>query len=75
MTENDNENTCYFCKKGRFVKHAKDVAFSQWTDRGYIFCSVTIPVRICGDCGAMDWNDEAEAIIEDAVRRGYEKLP
>jgi len=30
---------------------------------------------ICDRCGSRHWNADAEAIIEESVRREYEKLP
>jgi hypothetical protein len=34
-----------------------------------------VPIGLCDRCGSIHWNQEAEALIEEAVRRGYEKLP
>ena len=31
-------------------------------------------IGLCDQCGSEHWNQEAEAIIEEAVRREYEKL-
>ena len=47
----------------------------QWTDKGYISCRATIPMGICDHCGSKTWDDDAEAIIEEAVRQEYQKLP
>jgi hypothetical protein len=30
---------------------------------------------ICDHCGSKTWDDDAEAIIEEAVRQEYQKLP
>jgi hypothetical protein len=48
---------------------------SQWTDRCYIHCRAEVPIGLCDRCGWEYWNQEAEAIIEEAVQREYEKLP
>jgi hypothetical protein len=32
-------------------------------------------VAVCECCGSREWDEAAEAIIEDAVRQEYEKLP
>jgi hypothetical protein len=33
-----------------------------------------IPVGVCDHCGSKSWEEAAEAIIEEAVRKEYEKL-
>jgi hypothetical protein len=42
---------------------------------GYIHCHAKIPIGLCNSCGWKRWNQEAEAIIEQVVRREYDKLP
>jgi hypothetical protein len=34
-----------------------------------------VPLRVCGRCGSRDWTEETEALIDEAVRREYDKLP
>ena len=75
MSEPQEEETCLFCKKGPLRKTAQEIAFHQWTDKGYIFCRVTLTLGVCDVCGWRDWNDGAEAVINEAVRREYDKLP
>ena len=74
MPSNSDASTCYFCKKGHFVKQTREIAFHQWTDRGYVFCRVMVPVGVCSRCSAMDWNEETELAIDQVVRREYERL-
>jgi hypothetical protein len=74
MSDSD-EGNCIFCKRGRVVKREETIAFHQSTDKGYVFCRVSIPVAICEGCGSRTWDEAAEAAIEAAVRKGYEKLP
>ena len=57
------------------VRSDKEIAFKQQTDKGYIFCRVTIPMDICDHCGLKTWDEGAEAIINEAVRKKYERLP
>jgi hypothetical protein len=33
-----------------------------------------VPVGVCSQCSAMDWNEETELAIEEVVRREYERL-
>jgi len=52
-----------------------EIAFHQWTDKGYVFCRLTVPLGVCDTCGSRNWNEDVEAAIEEAVRREYDKLP
>lgn len=72
---NGNGDICYFCKKGEFVKRTEQMTFHQWTDKGYVYCRVSVPLRVCDRCGSRDWTEETEALIDEAVRREYDKLP
>ena len=75
MSDNDEGDACIFCKRGLVVKREETVAFHQSTDKGYVFCRVSIPVATCESCGARTWDEAAEAALEEAVRQEYEKLP
>jgi hypothetical protein len=66
---------CDFCRRGRVMIRRQNIAFRQWTDKGYICCEVSIPIGICQRCGAKTWDEAADAIIADAVRQQYDKLP
>jgi hypothetical protein len=65
---------CDFCGDGKVTRRDEEMAFHQWTDRGYVFCKVVVPMSVCVSCGAKTWDENAETIIEDAVRREFEKL-
>jgi len=75
MSDSDPADFCYICRKGHFVRHDREVAFHQSTDKGYVFCRVVVPIGICNQCGSQNWDEAAEAIIEAAVRDEYDKLP
>jgi hypothetical protein len=75
MSEPRNGETCPFCKKGHFTKRTQQLAFHQWTDKGYVFCRLTLTLDVCDNCGWRDWSDDVEAMIDEAVRREYDKLP
>ena len=75
MSAPENLHSCEFCKIGRVIKSDQTISFRQWTDKGYISCRATIPMGVCDHCGAKIWDDEAEAVIEEAVRQEYKKLP
>ena len=75
MSAPDDLQSCVFCKIGRVITSDQTIAFRQWTDKGYISCRATIPMGICDHCGSKTWDDDAEAMIEEAVRQEYQKLP
>jgi hypothetical protein len=72
--DNDADDACPVCKRGLLAQRSEDLSFYQWTDKGYVFCRAIIPVKVCGHCGFKSWDDAAEAAIEEAVRREYDKL-
>jgi hypothetical protein len=74
MTVSPDTELCIFCKTGRIINGDQNIAFKQRTERGYIFCDVNILVDVCDHCGATSWDQDAEAIIENAVRREYKRL-
>ncbi len=75
MSHPNDALRCDFCRNGQVTRRNQEVAFRQWTDRGYVFCQVEIPIGICDRCGSKHWNEDAEALIEQAVRYEYDKLP
>lgn len=75
MSDPNDVQRCDFCKVGSIATSNQEIAFHQWTDKGYVFCRATIPIGICDHCGAKTWDEGAEEIIEVAVRQEYEKLP
>ncbi len=74
MSDRDDAQQCDFCKKGRVMTRKQELAFRQWTDRGYVQCRAEVPIGLCEGCGSKHWSQEAEAIIEQAVRHEYDKL-
>jgi hypothetical protein len=75
MSDLDHTEPCDFCREGHVITRNRKIAFRQWTDRGYIHCHAEIPIGLCDFCGWKHWNQEAEAIINEVVRREYDKLP
>jgi hypothetical protein len=75
MSDPNDAQVCDFCKHGHVAKRNQQVTFRQWTDKGYVFCRATIPIGVCDRCGSRHWSEDAETIIEDAVRQEYQKLP
>jgi len=75
MSDIGNADVCYFCKTGKFIRRSEELTFHQWTDKGYVYCRVKGRVGVCERCGARDWSEDIEKLIEAAVQRQYDKLP
>jgi hypothetical protein len=75
MAINKSMEICELCRSGKITKARQDITFHQWTDKGNLSCTVTIPIGICDNCGARIWDEETEAAIEQAVKREYDKRP
>jgi hypothetical protein len=75
MTDCADADLCDLCEQGKVIKRDEELAFHQWTSRGYVFCRVKIPMGTCERCGAKSWDEAAEAMIEQAVSREFDKLP
>jgi len=75
MRSPNDVQRCVLCKVGNLIRSDQEIAFKQWTDKGYVFCRVTIPMDVCDYCGWKTSDDNAEAIINEAVRQQYERKP
>jgi hypothetical protein len=75
MSNLDDAQRCDLCKTGNIIKRKEQIEFRQWTDKGYVFCRTVIPIGVCDHCGSRNWDHAAEPIIEEAVRKQYEKMP
>jgi hypothetical protein len=64
---------CDFCR-GRMIAQNREIAFRQWTDKGYVHCRVTILAHVCTQCGYKSCDERAEATLDEAVRKEYDKL-
>jgi hypothetical protein len=75
MSDRHEAQRCDFCKIGSLFKSNQELSFKEWTDKGYVFCCITIPVSVCDQCYSKSWDEDVEKAIRDAVRLEYEKLP
>jgi hypothetical protein len=64
---------CDHCRRGRAIKRSQEMYFLQWSDRGILRCQAIVPIGTCDFCGARTWDEEAESIIEEAIRSEYDK--
>jgi hypothetical protein len=53
----------------------EEMAFRQWSDKGYIPCRVTILVGTCDNCRVKSLDPGSDKILDEAFRREYDKLP
>jgi hypothetical protein len=75
MSTVSKPDSCVFCKQGQMIQRSERIVFRQWTDKGYLTCAAVIPMAICNACAAKTWDEKGEAILNEAVRREYDKLP
>jgi hypothetical protein len=75
MAADDEPTICEICKQGRVTKHMEEVAFRQWSDKGYVHCRVTILVGTCDNCGFKSLDPGSNKLMDEAVQREYDKLP
>jgi hypothetical protein len=64
---------CDQCRRGRVIKRGQEIDFLQWSDRGVLYCHAVVPIGICDFCGAKTWDELAESIVEEAIRKEYDK--
>jgi hypothetical protein len=65
---------CDFCGKGPVIWRAEELKFRQWSDRGYILCSVVLPVGTCAHCQTKSLDADSTAAFDAAFQREYDKL-
>jgi len=53
----------------------EEIAFRQWSDKGYIHCRVTILMGTCDNCDVKSLGPGSEKILDEAFQREYDKLP
>ncbi len=68
-------DVCDFCKRGQVDWKTTEMKFRQWSDKGYVHCSVEIPVGTCNVCEATSFAMDADQIFDEAFQREYRKLP
>ena len=73
MSTGERASMCAFCGQGKAITRDEELSFYQRTDRGYVFCKVKIPMDVCPQCHTKNWDEEAEVIIEQAVRAEYDR--
>ena len=65
---------CLICGKCHVIIRKEEIAFRQWSDKGYINCRVTIPIATCNQCETRYSPDpEIDKILDESFQREYEK--
>ena len=75
MAAGDEPSVCEICKRGHVTKRMEEMAFRQWSDKGYIQCRVTILVGTCDHCRVKSLDPGSDKILDEVFRREYGKLP
>src|SRR5262245_42860372 len=75
MAADDEPTICELCKQGRVTKRVEEMAFRQWSDKGYVHCRVTILVGSCDNCGFQSLDPGSEKIMDEVFQRENDKLP
>src|SRR5262249_51754717 len=46
MPGKKEDKACPCCKRGNLVKKDREIAYSQWTDKGFVLCRVSVRRRL-----------------------------
>jgi hypothetical protein len=74
MAVEDELIICEICKQGRVTKRMEEMAFRQWSDKGYIHCRVTILIGTCDNCRVKSLDPGSNKILDEAFQRAYDTL-
>ena len=71
----ETEAECPICRRGRVTGRMEQLAFKQFSDKGYVHCQATIMVGTCDNCKAGFTDQSADKIFDEAFQRSYERMP
>jgi hypothetical protein len=74
MANKSEPTVCDFCKTGHISQRMREIAFRQWSDKGYVHCRASLMVGVCDHCQASAPAPGADKILDEAFRREYERL-
>ena len=74
MSVNKKVTACDFCHKKRVTWKLEEMAFRQWSDKGYVHCRVALQVGTCQSCGAKSLEPASGRILDAAFLQEYRKL-
>jgi hypothetical protein len=70
----EDKPICEICQKGHVTKRVEEMAFRQWSEKGYIHCRVAILMGTCDHCRVKSLDPGADKILDEAFQREYGKL-
>jgi hypothetical protein len=71
----DKPVRCDFCKHERIDWRNEELLFSHQTDRGAVWCRVSVPIGRCAACGFAHATAEGDALMAEAVQQARDRLP
>jgi hypothetical protein len=74
MAVEDEPVICENLQTGARDKRMEEMAFRQWSDKGYIHCRVTILIDTCNNCHRKYLEPGADKVLDEAFQREYDKL-
>jgi hypothetical protein len=75
MPVEDEFAFCDFCHQQGVNWQTEEMAFRQWSDRGYVHCRVEVAVGTCPSCGTKSLRPGSDQVLDAAFQDGYRKLP
>jgi hypothetical protein len=71
MARKEETTICEFCRKGHVIQRLEDIAFRQWSDKGWISCQVAVSIGVCNVCNARTLLG-GDKILDEAFQREYD---
>ena len=71
MPGKKEDKACPCCKRGNLIKKDREIAYSQWTDKGFVLCRVTVRLASASDVAPRASAIRSNPFAEDAVHREY----
>jgi hypothetical protein len=74
MEQQKRALVCDLCHKGQVVMKMEEIAFWQFSRKGYVPCRVAMMAGTCEVCGTKSLPLGSDRILEKAFQREYAKL-
>src|SRR5262245_63013265 len=71
MARKEETTICEFCRKGHVIQRLENIAFRQWSDKGWISCQVAVSIGVCHVCNARILLG-CDKILDEAFQREYD---
>jgi hypothetical protein len=70
----DTLTVCDFCHHKRVIWRTEEMAFRQWSEKGYLHCRVELDVGTCQSCGSKSLQPGSDQLLDAAFQEMYRKL-